>query len=95
MSKQEIIDKLTELGIDHDPKAKVADLKALLPADGPESDGVATPVVVEGYHVVEVENDDAAAVYNGSVLIRTYSEEVHGSEYLELAEKFVRKNSQK
>lgn len=31
MNKKEIIEKLTELNIAHDPSAKVADLKALLP----------------------------------------------------------------
>ena len=91
MTKNEVIAKLTELGIEFDPSAKVAELKALLPAEGDQ--GEPTPAVVEGYHVVE--GDDTAAVYNGSVLVRTYSEEVHGSEYLELAEEFVKKNSSK
>jgi hypothetical protein len=38
MNKKEIMEKLTELGIAHDPEAKVADLKALLPKETKETD---------------------------------------------------------
>lgn len=50
-TKSEIIDKLTELGIDHDPNATKADLEALLPEGGDEAEDERESQVISGIEV--------------------------------------------
>jgi len=83
LTKNEVIEKLEELGIDYDADAKVADLVALLPQpeDNGEEDAMENP---------NPKTSGIARVsYRGEV--RDYSSERHGKEYKKLAEEFARK----
>jgi len=90
MTKQEIMDKLTEAGIDFDPKAKVADLKALLPDQPEASEEAPEPAI-------RVEVDDTSATIYGKAgeVIRVYTLGDHGENFAELAEEYATKLSNK
>lgn len=72
-TKQEIIDQLTAAGIEHDPTALKADLEALLPNDGD----------------VSPETTEATVLDPHGHPHRTYSKDLHGDNFRELAEQFV------
>lgn len=90
MTKQKIMDKLTAAGIDFDPKAKMADLKALLPEQPEASEEAPEPAIR-----VEVDDDKAVIYGKGGEVIRVYSEDLHGERFAELAEEYANKLSSK
>lgn len=93
MNKDEIIAKLTELGIEHDPSAKKADLLALLPEDqrgGDNGDGDDESDAKGSFADVIV----SVAGRSGSTseqVARTYSKDVHGSKFKANAEEYAGK----
>lgn len=85
-TKQEIIDTLTLAGIPHDPSAKKADLEALLPLTPAAPQAAPAPQPDQ----VPADDNGAATVYDmRGKPHRTYSLEVHGERYRELAEMFI------
>lgn len=76
-TKPEIIARLTELGIAHDPSANKPELEALLPVE-------------EGDNKEEKVGKNSATVsWKGKT--RTYSKELHGADFKELAKEFAAK----
>ena len=85
LTKSQIVKQLTALGIEFDPDAKLPDLLALLPAD--------TDVSRETDDDADVSQESAATEAtvhdpHGNPH-RTYSKEVHGDNFRQLAEQFV------
>ena len=88
MTKKEITDILTERGIEHNPLALKAELEALLPTDlvnTPPSEDLCLTGAIKPI-------DEKVDIYNKyGVYIRTYSQEIHGEDYIELAKQFQSK----
>ena len=78
MKKEEIVDKLVELGIDFDESAKKDELLALLP----EGD-------VDSADESEDGDESATVTWNGGS--RVYTLKDHGKKYEDLAEQFAGK----
>ncbi len=82
-TKEEIINKLTELGIEFDPKATKDELLALLPLEEEaEADEERQEAPTRQDAIVyDVKGNSA----------RVYSKEVHGHDFRKLAEEFAGK----
>lgn len=76
MTKAEIVAELESMGLDFDPSATKAELKALLPA----SEEADEAPVVKGA---------ATVLWRGGS--RTYTKEEHGADYKALAQSFAEK----
>jgi len=79
LTKAQIIEKLTSLGIQFDPAAKVDELLALLPNDTSDVS-----------HETEAEPIVSVSVHDPKGnLHRTYSKAVHGDNFQDLANTYV------
>ena len=72
-------------------KVKMADLDKEIADREEELKGLQVP----GGAKVSIKGPSAKIVGHGGVIIRTYSEEVHGKNFLDLAKMFVEKNKAK
>jgi hypothetical protein len=99
MTKKDIVAKLTELGIAFDPKLTAKELEPLLPSIPTSSTpaDTETPPVDTPAATPKAEKNSVTVKYLelGTEKERTYSREIHGENFADLAEQFCANPSNK
>lgn len=92
-TKQELKDRLDELGIDYDDSVTNAELEVLIPEEDTSEDTSEDT----GADDSSDDSDDSSDEEEDSVIVewrgreRTFSKKVHGKDFLKLADQFAKK----
>lgn len=100
MTKKEVCEILEARGIEHNPLALKAELEALLPEDVVKdaqteefeaTEDTEHEVTAEDLEVNPADETKIDIYDKNGVYVRTYSKEIHGDNFLELARQFENK----